>query len=447
MKTPLQWIAGVALLMPMLASAEPYESRYTPLPSEDTLFKGGTILTGTGEQLDETDVLVKDGKIARVGKDLRARGATVIELNGAWLTPGIIDVHSHLGAGGQPRVRAHSDINEATAPTTPDVWVEHSVWPQDQGFVTALAGGVTSLQILPGSANLIGGRSVTLKNVPALSVAEMKFPGAPYGLKMACGENPKRVYGSKGRTPSTRMGNVAGYRAAWIDALDYKAKIEKALEKDEVPPKRDLAKETLLGVLDGEILVHNHCYRADEMVTMLDIAEEFGYQITAFHHAVEAYKIADVLAEKNVCSAVWSDWWGFKMEAYDGVKENAAMLHQAGACAIVHSDDAHGIQRLNQETSKIVGAMARVGVTIPKATAIQWVTLNAAKSLGIDEMTGSIEPGKMADLVIWNNDPFSVYALAQQVYIDGALVFDRADVSRQPVMDLGLGNGVIGGGL
>ena len=447
MKTPLQWIAGVALLMPMLASAEPYESRYTPLPSEDTLFKGGTILTGTGEQLDETDVLVKDGKIARVGKDLRARGATVIELNGAWLTPGIIDVHSHLGAGGQPRVRAHSDINEATAPTTPDVWVEHSVWPQDQGFVTALAGGVTSLQILPGSANLIGGRSGTLKNVPALSVAEMKFPGAPYGLKMACGENPKRVYGSKGRTPSTRMGNVAGYRAAWIDALDYKAKIEKALEKDEVPPKRDLAKETLLGVLDGEILVHNHCYRADEMVTMLDIAEEFGYQITAFHHAVEAYKIADVLAEKNVCSAVWSDWWGFKMEAYDGVKENAAMLHQAGACAIVHSDDAHGIQRLNQETSKIVGAMARVGVTIPKATAIQWVTLNAAKSLGIDEMTGSIEPGKMADLVIWNNDPFSVYALAQQVYIDGALVFDRADVSRQPVMDLGLGNGVIGGGL
>ena len=344
-------------------------------------------------------------------------------------------------------MRAHSDINEATAPTTPDVWVEHSVWPQDQGFVTALAGGVTSLQILPGSANLIGGRSVTLKNVPALSVAEMKFPGAPYGLKMACGENPKRVYGSKGRTPSTRMGNVAGYRAAWIDALDYKAKIEKAIEKDEAPPKRDLAKETLLGVLDGEILVHNHCYRADEMVTMLDIAEEFGYQITAFHHAVEAYKIADVLAEKNVCSAVWSDWWGFKMEAYDGVKENAAMLHQAGACAIVHSDDAHGIQRLNQETSKIVGAMARVGVTIPKATAIQWVTLNAAKSLGIDEMTGSIEPGKMADLVIWNNDPFSVYALAQQVYIDGALVFDRADVSRQPVMDLGLGNGVIGGGL
>ena len=201
------------------------------------------------------------------------------------------------------------------------------------------------------------------------------------------------------------MGNVAGYRAAWIDALDYKAKIEKALEKDEAPPKRYLAKETLLGVLDGEILVHNHCYRADEMVTMLDIAEEFGYQITAFHHAVEAYKIADVLAEKNVCSAVWSDWWGFKMEAYDGVNENAAMLHQAGACAIVHSDDAHGIQRLNQETSKIVGAMARVGVTIPKATAIQWVTLNAAKSLGIDEMTGSIEPGKMADLVIWNNDP------------------------------------------
>ena len=434
-------------LTPVLAFAEPYESRYQPLPSETLLLKGGTILTGAGEQIDSGDVLIKDGKIARVGKNLKAKGAKVVELNGAWVTPGIIDVHSHLGAGGQPRVRAHSDINEATAPTTPDVWVEHSVWPQDQGFVTALAGGITTLQILPGSANLIGGRSVTLKNVPARTVAEMKFPGAPYGLKMACGENPKRVYGGKGRAPSTRMGNVAGYRAAWIDALDYQAKIDKAIEKEEALPKRDLAKETLIGVLKGEILVHNHCYRADEMATMLDIADEFGYKVTAFHHAVEAYKIADLLAEKGVCAAVWADWWGFKMEAYDGIKENAALLENAGACAVVHSDDAHGIQRLNQETSKIVGAVKRVGVNIPKAKAIQWITLNAAKALGVDEQTGSIEEGKMADVVVWNTDPFSVYALAEQVYIDGALAFDRNDSSRQPMMDLGLGNGVIGGGL
>jgi imidazolonepropionase-like amidohydrolase len=243
------------------------------------------------------------------------------------------------------------------------------------------------------------------------------------------------------------MGNVAGYRAAWIDALDYQAKIDKAIEKEEALPKRDLAKETLIGVLKGEILVHNHCYRADEMATMLDIADEFGYKVTAFHHAVEAYKIADLLAEKGACAAVWADWWGFKMEAYDGIKENAALLENAGACAVVHSDDAHGIQRLNQETSKIVGAVKRVGVNIPKAKAIQWITLNAAKALGVDEQTGSIEEGKMADVVVWNTDPFSVYALAEQVYIDGALAFDRNDPSRQPMMDLGLGNGVIGGGL
>ena len=446
MKITLRWLSALALVVPMLSQAEPYPSTYAPLPSETVLLKGGTILTGTGEQIDNGDVLIKDGKIAKVGKDLKARAAKVVELEGAWVTPGIIDVHSHLGAGGVPGVRAHSDINEMTAPTTPDVWIEHSVWPQDQGFVTALAGGLTALQILPGSANLIGGRTVTLKNVPSRTVAGMKFPGAPYGLKMACGENPKRVYGNKGRAPSTRMGNVAGYRAAWIDALDYKAKIEKAKEKGDPLPKQDLAKETLVGVLDGEILVHNHCYRADEMATMLDVAKEFGYKVTAFHHAVEAYKIADLLADRGVCSAVWADWWGFKMEAYDGIKENAALLHEAGACAVVHSDDAHGIQRLNQETAKVVGAAKRAGINIPKSTAIQWITLNAAKALGIDAMTGSLEPGKMADLVVWNKDPFSVYALAQQVYIDGAVVFDRADVSKQPMMDFGLGNGVIGGG-
>lgn len=441
-----RWLSALALAVPMLSQAEPYPSTYTPLPSETVLLKGGMILTGTGEQIENGDVLIKDGKIAKVGRNLKARGAKVVDLDGAWVTPGIIDVHSHLGAGGVPGVRAHSDVNEMTSPTTPDVWIEHSVWPQDQGFVTALAGGITALQILPGSANLIGGRSVTLKNVPSRTVAGMKFPGAPYGLKMACGENPKRVYGNKGRAPSTRMGNVAGYRAAWIDALDYKAKIEKAKEKGDPLPKQDLAKETLIGVLDGEILVHNHCYRADEMATMLDVANEFGYKVTAFHHAVEAYKIADLLADQGVCSAVWADWWGFKMEAYDGIKENAALLHEAGACAIVHSDDAHGIQRLNQETAKVVGAAKRAGINIPKATAIQWITLNAARALGIDSMTGSLEPGKMADVVVWDKDPFSVYALAQQVYIDGAVVFDRKDAAKQPMMDFGVGNGVIGGG-
>src|SRR5690606_28212693 len=201
-----------------------------------------------------------------------------------------------------PGVLAHADGNEISAPNTAEVWAEHSVWPQDPGFVTALQGGITALQILPGSANLFGGRSVTVKNVPGRSVQHMKFPGAPYGLKMACGENPKRVYGSKGSAPSTRMGNVAGYRQAWIAAEEYRDKFEKSDGEngDGEAPTRDLQLETLAGVLDGEILVHNHCYRADEMAVMIDVAKEFGYRIAAFHHAVEAYKIPDLLAENDI---------------------------------------------------------------------------------------------------------------------------------------------------
>src|SRR5437868_7116260 len=211
--------------------------------------------------------------------------------------------------------------------------------------------------VLPGSGNLIGGRGVVLRNIPARTVQDMKFPDAPYVLKMACGENPKRVYGSKNRAPSTRMGNVAGYRAAWINAADYgrrwddyRAKVAKGEKAD--PPKRDLALDTLTGVLRGEILVENHCYRADEMAQMIDISKEFGYHIAAFHHAVEAYKIADLLAENGICAVMWADWYGFKMEAYDAIKENIPLVHNSGACAMVHSDDANGIQRLNQEVAK-----------------------------------------------------------------------------------------------
>jgi imidazolonepropionase-like amidohydrolase len=189
---------------------DPYGSQYEPLPSGSTLLRGATVLTGTGERLEHADVLIVDGKIAGVGSDLEAGDADVVDADGKWITPGVIDVHSHLGVYASPGVLSLSDGNEMTAPVTAEVWAEHSVWPQDPGFITALAGGVTSMQILPGSANLIGGRGVTLKNVPGRSVMEMKFPDAPYGLKMACGENPKRVYGSRGTAPATRMGNVAG---------------------------------------------------------------------------------------------------------------------------------------------------------------------------------------------------------------------------------------------
>ena len=411
----------------------PYPSTYQPYPGVPTALVGATVYDGAGGRIDNGTVLFADGKVVGVGgADLAIpAGYTRIDGTGKFVTPGVIDIHSHLGDYPTPSVDAHSDGNEATAPTTPEVWAEHSVWPQDPGFTRALAnGGVTSLQILPGSANLMGGRSVTLKNVPSRTVQGMKFPGAPYGLKMACGENPKRVYGSKGRTPSTRMGNFAVNRQTWIDAHEYAAG-----DRDE----RDLGKETLAGVLDGEILIHNHCYRADEMALVMDMGKEMGYRVTAFHHAVEAYKIGDLLRENDVCSAIWSDWYGFKMEAYDGIPENAALLYQAGACVVIHSDSENGIQRLNQDAAKAQAAGARMGIQIPDAEVVGWFTLNAAKAMGIADVTGSLAAGKMADVVLWNGDPLSVYSRPEKVWIDGALMFDANDPQRRPVSDFELG--------
>jgi imidazolonepropionase-like amidohydrolase len=288
----------------------------------------------------------------------------------------------------------------------------------------------------------------------------MKFPGAPYGLKMACGENPKRVYGERGG-PATRMGNFAGYRAAWIEAADYKKKWEDYWEdyekwthgdgeekdegedKDEDPPDaptRDLKLETLAGALNGDILVQMHCYRGDEMAQVLDMAREFGYEVSTFHHAIEAYKIADLLAANGVCAAVWADWWGFKLEAYDTVNENAALVHaQPNGCAIIHSDSAIGIQRLNQEAAKAMAAGQRIGLDIGPEDAIAWITANPAKAMGIADRTGTLETGKMGDVVVWSGDPFSVYAKAEKVFIDGALLYDRDDPARSPRMDFEIG--------
>ncbi len=424
---------------------DPYPSTYAPLESPPFLITHVTVLDGAGGRIDDASILMQGGKITALAPNVTAPdGALVIDGTGKWVTPGIIDVHSHLGVYAEPGVAAHEDGNEVTAPVTAEVWAEHSVWPQDPGFVTALAGGVTTVQILPGSANLFGGRSVVLKNVPSRTVQGMKFPGAPYGLKMACGENPKRTYGSKGRAPGSRMGNVAGYRAAWIKAADYKRKWEVYREKyeageDPKPPTRDLELETLMGVLNGDILAHIHCYRADEMAIMMDVAREFGYQVTAFHHAVEAYKIADLLAENNVCAAMWADWWGFKMEAYDGIRENIPFVAAAGGCAIVHSDSPVGIQRLNQEAAKALADGRRAGLTLTKADAWTWLSLNPARALGIADQTGSLEVGKNADVVLWTGDPFSTYSRAEKVYIDGALVFDLTDKAYQPVTDFELG--------
>jgi imidazolonepropionase-like amidohydrolase len=337
-----------------------------------------------------------------------------------------------------PGGEALSDGNEATAPTTARVWAEHSVWPQDPQFPRVLAGGVTTVQILPGSANLVGGRSAVLKVVPSVSVQGMKFPGAKYGLKMACGENPKRVYASRG--PSTRMGNVAGYRAAWISAEAYRRRWDKWLvDKTGDPPTRDLEQETMAEVLRGNILVHNHCYRADEMMQMVDIAREFGYRIRSFHHGVEAYKLADVMARDSISGSLWSDWGGFKMEAIDGIRANLALVHQTGARAIVHSDDPSGSQRLNQDASKARAAGAAAGISVDDATLIRWVTLNPAWALDLHDRVGSLEAGKNADVVLWSGNPFSVYTRADRVWIDGALRFDRMDPKQAWRTDFELG--------
>jgi imidazolonepropionase-like amidohydrolase len=429
------------------ASRNPFPSTYRPLPSRPTAIVGASVFDGAGRLIENGVVLMRDGKVEAVGPGLAVpAGYDTVDGKGKWVTPGIIDAHSHLGVYPAPEVPAHSDGNELTDPNTAQVWAEHSVWPQDPGFNRARAAGVTTLLVLPGSGNLFGGRGVTLRNVPGRTVQDMKFPAAPYTLKMACGENPKRVYGNRGRSPSTRMGNVAGYRAAWINAADYARKWDeyraKAARGEKADlPKRDLQLDTLVGVLKGEILVENHCYRADEMAQMIDIAGEFGYHVTAFHHAVEAYKIADLLAKNGVCVATWANWWGSKLEMYDGIEANAALVHAAGGCAIIKSDDPDLIQRLNQEAAAALAAGRAAGLQITEADAIRWITSNPAKALGVAGQTGSLEPGKRADVVIWDRDPFSVYAKPQRVWIDGAVTYDIADPRLQPKSDFELGQG------
>ncbi|MGB6141228.1 MAG: amidohydrolase [Pseudoalteromonas rhizosphaerae] len=423
----------------------PYPSTYKVLKSTTTLITNATVLTGTGERLEEADVLLVDGKVQQVGKDLTAQADLTIDAQGKWVTPGLIDVHSHLGAYPSPSVESHQDGNEMTSPNTAEVWVEHSIWPQDPGFNRAREGGITALQILPGSANLFGGRGVTLKNVPSHTMQGMKFPDAPYGLKMACGENPKRVYGRKGVLPSTRMGNMAGYRTAWIGAAEYKRAWDKydadyAAGKNPEVPHRDIKYDTLRGVLEGEVRIHNHCYKAEEMAMMIDLSKEFGYHAGTFHHGIEAYKIADLLADNGSCAALWPDWWGFKMEAYDMVQENVAIVDAVkNSCAVVHSDSDTTIQRLNQEAGKVMYRANDNGFNISEQHAIKWITSNAAKSLGIADKTGSLEAGKQADVVIWNQSPFSVYAKAEQVFVDGAKVYDRYDDTFQAQSDFMLG--------
>ncbi len=427
---------------------DPFPSTYKPYGAVATVIQNVNIYDGRGGKIVGGMVALADGKVVGIGQSVEVpAGATVVDGQGKWVTPGIIDIHSHLGDYPSPGVQAHSDGNEVTGPVRPEVWAEHSIWPQDPGFSRALTnGGVTALHVLPGSANLFGGRGVTLKNVYGRTQQDMKFPGAPYTLKMACGENPKRVYGNRNQMPGSRMANIALDRQTWAKAqeyrrkwADYNRKVDDGSAKASDAPSRDLAMDTLAGVLDGKILVQNHCYRADEMANVIDMSKEFGYKVTTFHHAVESYKIADILAREGICSAMWADWYGFKMESNDGIRENIPFVHAAGACAIVHSDDANGIQRLNQEAAKAMGDGRRVGIDIAPEVAWTWLSYNPAKALGIGDRTGSLEAGKMADVVLWNGDPFSVYTRPEKVWIDGALMFDSSNPRLRPVSDFELG--------
>ena len=431
-----------------------------PSGAEKILLVGGTVMTAEGEVLEGGSVAFDGPQITYVGTAQPELGPDyqVVDATGKWITPGLIDTHSHLGVYPSPGARAHSDGNEATAPATAGVWAEHSFWPQDPGIQRAVQGGVTAIQVLPGSANLIGGRGVVLEMIPQRGSRAMRFEGAPETLKMACGENPKRVYGGRSSAPSTRMGNLRGQRAVFMKAQSlarkwdeweadqdktaasgqkHKKRLRDRKSESSSHPERDLDLESLVGVLRGEVLPQIHCYRADDMLSMVQLSQEFGFKIRSFHHALEAYKIADILAEQEISASTWADWWGFKLEAYDGIPENAALLHAAGGRSIIHSDSAIGIQRLNQEAAKAMWSGRHAGLDIRPDDAIAWITLNPAWALGIDHLTGSLREGKRADLVVWDGDPLSVYSKAEEVYVRGRLLHRQGDETLWSDFELG----------
>ena len=391
-----------------------------PAPPADLVIRNATVMTASHGTIERGSVWVHAGKVAGVGAQVDApASATVIDATGLWLTPGIIDPHSHSALD--------SDVNEATSPVTPAMHMIDAFDNRDKALYQALAGGVTTELLLHGSANMIGGQAVVIKNKFGLDRDAMLFPNAPGSIKFASGENPKRVYGSRDQLPSTRMGNFEVMRQAFEDAKAYiaewdayNAKVAKG-DKTATAPKRDLKLEALADVLRGKLYVQIHCYRADEFLTEEAIAHEYGYKIRAFHHALEMYKVAGKIAPENTAIATFADWWGYKDEAWDAIPWNAVISMRKGVRVALKSDSNDHIRRLNQEAGKMVHYG---GATEDEA--IRMVTLNPAWIIGVDDRVGSIDVGKDADLVLWNHDPLSTYARAQKVFIDGDLFFDAS---------------------
>ncbi|WP_263351170.1 amidohydrolase [Acidicapsa acidisoli] len=386
----------------------------------DLVLKNATVMTASHGTIERGSVWVHAGKIAEVGTSVNApASAVVVDATGKWLTPGIIDPHSHSALS--------NDVNEATSPVTPSMMMIDAFDNRDKALYQALAGGVTTELLLHGSANMIGGQAVVIKNKFGMSRDAMLFPNAPGSIKFASGENPKRVYGSRNQLPSTRMGNFEVMRQSFEEAKSYMASWDaynaKVAKKDTtaVAPKKDLKLEALADVLRGKLYVQIHCYRADEFLTEEAIAHEYGYKIRAFHHALEMYKVAGQIAPEGTAIATFTDWWGFKDEAWDAIPWNAVMSMRKGVRVALKSDSNDHIRRLNQEAGKMVHYG---GATEDEA--IRMVTQNPAWIIGVDDRVGSIDVGKDADLVIWNVDPLSTYARAEKVYIDGDLFFDSS---------------------
>lgn len=377
-----------------------------------------TVLPVSGPPVADGTVVIDQGRIVAVGPSLvPPPGTPTLDATGMFLMPGIIDMHSHMGVYPWPEGAAHGDGNEAVEALTPRVWAGDSFDPEDPAIPRARAGGVTTIQVLPGSANLVGGLTATLKLRPSRTIDGMLFRDAPRGIKMAVGENPKRVYGGVADDDQieTRMGLFAALRAEFQAALDYRE-----ARKRPAPPGRDLDLEVLLDVIDDEIRVHLHCYRSHDILGFFRVADEFGFKVTSLHHGLEAYKVRDVVARHGAGLATFADWWGFKLESWDAIPENAPLVSAAGVPVAIHSDSADHVQRLNLEAAKMV----RHGMS--EADALESITLDPARLLGIDARVGSIEPGKDADLVLYDRHPFDVYTRAMRTWIDGEVVYDRA---------------------